>query len=87
MTSRPSKPMTELPDPNLVTDFDVVKLLDHCGEILNREIKNLLSLSSRGKLEKADAGDLVNYVRLLSEIRDRQLKDLASLTDEELKSI
>lgn len=87
---RPSKPMTALPQPGVVKDddsglmFDVDSLLDKAGAILAREVRNLAMLSARGKLEPADARDLVAYIRLLSEIQKKQEEEAANLTDEEL---
>lgn len=79
--------MTEMPDPDAMSAFDVEQLLDKGGEILRREIANLLGESSRGKLGAPSARDLVAYIRLLSEIKEKQVADLGSLTDEELKKL
>lgn len=67
-------------------EFDVEKLLSNSGEILRREITNLLMESSRGKLGATSARDLVAYVRLLVELKLKQEEELAGLTDEELKA-
>lgn len=65
--------------------FDVENLLDKGGEILRREISNLLSESSRGKLNAASARDLVAYVKLLSELKQQQALAAENMTDEEIK--
>lgn len=70
-----------------VPDFDVEKLLAQGGAILTREIKNLMIASSRGKLEAAEARDLVAYLKLLSELKTIEENRLENLTDEELKNI
>ena len=67
--------------------FDVEVLLTKGGEILNREIRSLMQESSGGKLSAASARDLVSYLKLLSELRDTQAKELGNLTDEELAAL
>lgn len=57
------------------------------AEILRREISNLMIESSGKKLSSASAKDLVNYLKLLSEIKLEQEKFLGSLTDEELEKL
>lgn len=66
--------------------FDVEDLLAKTGEILRREVLNLMSKSSGGKLSPTDARDLVNYVRLLAELKAEQDAVLSELSDEELQS-
>lgn len=88
---RYSKPTTELPVESEVDsehpEFDVEKLLSHGGEILRREIGNLMRESTRGKLNPANARDLVAYVKLLSELKVEEQKTVKDLTDEELEKI
>lgn len=84
------KPATVIPKQALEADeaplaFDVEALLDKSGLILQREIRNLLSASAAGKLLPAHARDLVAYVKLLHELRNKQEQDAANLTDEELQ--
>lgn len=82
----------ELPDPPPsepdipLSDISVDRLLDTGLVILMREMKNLMSLSSNGKLEANDARDLRDTVKLLFELKEREAKSLASLSDEELAS-
>lgn len=68
------------------TEFDVTKLLAHGGAILQREIRNLMAESSKGKLGAASARDLVAYIKLLSELEAKQAADLANMTDDELEA-
>lgn len=68
------------------TEFDIEKLLANSGEILRREIANLLGESSRGKLNGASARDLVAYIRLLQELKSAQIDELSQLTNEELEA-
>ena len=82
------KPMTAVPkqtEPDEVpAAFDVTALLDKGGLILSREIKNLLMASASGKLLPAHSRDLVAYIRLLSELKEKQEADASEMTDEEL---
>lgn len=71
-------------DAELATTFDVVEQLEKAQLILVREIRNLLTASAAGKLSPPHARDLVGYIKLLSELKAEQAKELASATDEEL---
>lgn len=73
--------------PEALEAFDVETLLAKCGELLRREITNLLMESSGGKLAPNSSRDLVQYVKLLSELKAEQLKELADMTEEELKEL
>lgn len=74
-------------DINQEVVFDVEALLDKGGEILRREIQNLMIESSGKKLSSASSRDLVAYLRLLSELQQDQKAKLENLTDEELVSL
>lgn len=76
---------TRVPDP-VTSDISVARLIDDGLLALFREMKNLLMLSSRGKLEAADARDLRDTLKLLFELKDRESQSLQGLTDEELKA-
>lgn len=67
--------------------FDVQALLDKANIILSREIQNMLIASSGGKLDSAASKDLVQYVKLLSELKAEQAKALSNLTPEELEAL
>jgi hypothetical protein len=89
---RVAKPMTPMPSipkdsPGVVAGFDLVELLDKGGEILRREISNLMIESSSKKLSPNSAKDLVAYLKLLHELKEEQQKTLANLSDEELELI
>lgn len=74
--------------PNLASsDLDVEALLQQGGEILKREIRNLMIESTGAKLSPASARDLVAYVKLLSELRTEQKDAASELTDEELTAL
>lgn len=66
---------------------DVELLLSKCTLVLSREVQNLLRASASGKLDKGAAGDLVSYLKLLTELRKEQEAKLASLTDDELERL
>ncbi len=76
-----SEPETEL------EPLDVDHLLERGGEILRREIANLMAESSSRKLSPTSARDLVAYVKLLSELRVEQKKELANMSTEELERL
>ncbi len=83
------KPMTDITnkesDP-IVSDISVARLIDDGLLALFREMKNLLMLSSRGKLDAADSRDLRDTLKLLFELKDREGESLRGLTDEELEA-
>lgn len=85
-----AKPMTDIstpktPDP-MVSDISVARLIDDGLLAIHREMKNLLMLGSRGKLDAANARDLRDIVKLLFELKDREGESLRNLTDDELKA-
>ena len=77
-----TQPAPEVQEELPASSFDVEKLLAQGGEILNREVKNLLMESSRGKLN-----DLCNYIKLLSELKKEQQEALKELSDEEIEKL
>lgn len=82
----PPAPAASVP-PEAVGIFDVEAELDRCAIVLQREIKNLMSLSSRGKLEPGDARDLVSYIKLLHELKLDDKAKAAAMTDDELLAV
>lgn len=82
-----AQPAPEVQEELPASSFDVEKLLAQGGEILNREVKNLLMESSRGKLNAASARDLCNYIKLLSELKKEQQEALKELSDEEIEKL
>lgn len=89
--TNPTTPLSESkvgPDavnlPEEPSSFDVDELLDKAAMILAREVRNLAIASGRGKLDTAEARDLVAYIKLLSDIKESQTEFLAKLTDEQL---
>jgi hypothetical protein len=49
-------------------DVEAGKLLDKTLEIVRREVNNLFSASSAGKLSPTDSRDLIQYTKLLVEM-------------------
>lgn len=67
------------------SDISIQRLIDDSLIALHREVKNLLTLSARGKLEASDARDLRDHLKLLFELKDREADSLNRLTDAQLK--
>jgi len=88
---RIAKPMTDISstlapkveDP-VISEISVARLIDDGLLALHREIKNILILGAKGKLEANDARDLRDHLKLLFELKDRENESLRHLTDEEL---
>lgn len=72
-------------DPTTLSDISVARLIDDGLLALYREMKNLLMLSAKGKLDAANSRDLRDIVKLLFELKDRENESLRGLTDEQLK--
>lgn len=56
-------------------------------EILRREIRHLMYESAQTKLSKGSSTDLVNYIKLLSDLHDKEKEIVSTITDEELKKL
>ena len=70
-----------------MSEVSVDRLIDNGLTVLQREMKNLLSQSARGKLDAASARDLRDTVKLLFELKDRESELLKGKTDDELKDM
>lgn len=73
-------------------DFSLVsttleELSNKAQEILRREILNLMGESTGGKLSPTSSASLVQYVKLLGELRDKELKELSRMGDDHLKTL
>lgn len=55
--------------------------------ILDREVNNLLKLSGVTSLEKDDANNLINYLKLIKNLKKESYIEEETLTDEELEKI
>lgn len=87
-SSQPSPGPVFSSTPGAVQAIDVVDLLDKCGEVLRREVQNLLMMTSTGKkLDSAASKDLVSYVKLLQEMQSEQKDALRELDTEELEKL
>jgi hypothetical protein len=71
--------------PPPISDISVSRLIDDSLIVLYREVKNLLALSARGKLDPNDARDLRDNLKLLFELKNRENESLRGLTDEQLQ--
>jgi hypothetical protein len=69
-----------------VSDISVTRLIDDGLLALYREMKNILMLSAKGKLDAASSRDLRDTVKLLFELKDRESESLRGLTDEQLQA-
>lgn len=83
--------LTELDRPKpsdpLISDISVDSLIGDGLLALYREIKNLLVLSSKGKLEPNSARDLRDHLKMLFEIKDREKDFLKNISDEDFKAL
>lgn len=82
------KPKQEVTEP----DFSLVsttleELSNKAQEILRREILNLMGESTGGKLSPTSSTSLVSYIKLLGELRDKELEDLSKLGDDHLRKL
>lgn len=67
-----------------LSDISVARLIDDGLITLHREMKNILYLSSKGKLDPNSARDLRDHLKLLFELKDRENESLKEITDEQL---
>lgn len=79
-TASPSTPASD-------DDNDIGTMLTKSIEILRREIRHLMYESSQTKLSKGSATDLVNYIKLLSDLHEKEKELVSTITDEELKRL
>ena len=89
-----AKPNTALPEAftakheaAVVSDISIQRLIDDGLQALYREVKNLMILSSKGKLDAANARDLRDHLKLLFELKDRESDSLRHLSDEQLEAM
>lgn len=68
-------------------DINLDELYDKTKLILYREIRNLLRDSASQLLSKDSSQSLVNYAKLLKDLRKEERERLKNLTDEELAKI
>lgn len=69
----------------IVTSID--ELTTKTIEILRREIINLMMESTRGKLEPTSSKALVDYIKLLADLKEKESELLSQLPDEYLESL
>lgn len=76
-----SKKVADLP----VSDVSVDELIGDGLSALYREVKNILVMTTKGKLDPNNARDLRDHLKLLFELKDRELDRVKSLSPEQLK--
>lgn len=74
-----------LPEPPS-SGIDLDDLQDKVRLILYREIRNLTAESAIGLLSKEESQSLVNYAKLLTELKKAETQALSGLTDAELET-
>jgi hypothetical protein len=77
---------TDMTPPPPIADISVVRLIDDGLVALYREMKNLLVMSSKGKMDPANARDLRDYMKLLFDLKAQEADSLSKVSDEELKA-
>jgi len=77
-------PQIEAP---LISEISIQRLIDDSLSVLYREVKNLLILSAKGKLDAPSARDLRDNLKLLFELKDREGESLKGLTDEQINEM
>lgn len=70
-----------------LANTDLEELNAKAQEILRREITNLMIESSSNKLSPTSSSALVQYIKLLGELKDKEDETLRNLGDEHLKKI
>jgi len=83
----PSKTAASPSTPAGEDDNDIATMLGKSIEILRREIRHLMMESSQNKLNKGSATDLVQYIKLLTDLYEKEKELTTKLTDEELKEL
>lgn len=64
--------------------IDSSKLLFDCINSLKTEIDSLRVLSSYGKLSSNSSRDLIEYIKLLNELKKQEDASVSNMTDDEL---
>lgn len=71
--------------PSAIGDISIDRLIDDGLIALYREVKNIVALSAKGKLDAPTARDLRDHLKLLFELKEIENAALRSLSDEQLK--
>lgn len=66
-------------------DFDLINR--HLLSVLAREARQLVRLSSNGPLNRDQSTSLVNYIKLIKELKKDKAKELEEMPLEELEKI
>lgn len=68
-----------------LSDISIQRLIDSGLIALEREMRNLLFASAKGKLDAASARDLRDHMKLLFELKAQELDALHTVSDDDLK--
>lgn len=63
------------------------ELIDKSREILRREIMNLMIASSSGPLSRDNAMSLTAYIKLLGELKEKEVEELRNLSEDHLAKL
>lgn len=84
--SKPRKPRKSRKGSSLKR-VNIERLAKKLMNVLDREVNSLLKLSATTGLEKDDANNLVNYLKLVKNLQKESYLEEENLTDEELEKI
>lgn len=73
--------------PRRLSPVNIDRIQHYFLVVLNREATKLMDESYLGKLSADSSKDLVNYLKLLREIRKSEEEDLEQLSDFELEKL
>lgn len=82
------KPKIETVEPDFsLASTSLEDLVNKSQEILRREITNLMIESTGKKLSPTSSAALVQYIKLLGELKDKETEELRNLGEEHLKKL
>jgi hypothetical protein len=87
ISALPPDTPSEMAPPPSISEVSIDGLISDCLTALYREVKNIMVLSSKGKLDPATARDLRDHLKVLFEIRDRESSLLRGLTSDQIQEI
>jgi hypothetical protein len=86
-TAKPSKKSPSQHSSRRCRSASLDTLQKRLVTVLVREVESLMDLSYTTKLSKADSSDLVNYLKLLKDLKHQETTILSSMSDEELEAL
>ncbi len=70
--------------PRRLVEVDLEKIQHQFLVVLKRESTRMMDVSFEGKLSESDSRILINYLKLLKELKKSEEEDLDKMSDEEL---